>query len=62
MRIELKKAIIDYVFENKDVWQLVNRTHEHFHDYIYDKQGQYLIGGEQVSKFIDMVVGLVKYE
>ena len=40
---ELKKAIIDFIFE-KEKFQLHNATIEKFRLYIYDSNGNYLIG------------------
>lgn len=50
--LELKKEIINWLFENKNEWQRVNACIEHFRPYIYKADGNYLIGGEEVSKFI----------
>lgn len=61
MRKELKKAIIDYMFENNNVFNLCNQTTTHFTDYIYNKNGDYLIGGEEVMDFIEKAVKLVTY-
>lgn len=49
---ELKKEIILWLFENENIWQRVNACVENFRDYIYDKNGNYLIGGENVADFI----------
>lgn len=48
----LKKTIILWIFENDKNWQLNNATTEQFRAYIYDADGNYLIGGEEVSEFI----------
>lgn len=53
MEKELKDAIIKKVQENRDNFQLVNFIVDSFKEYIYNKDGNYLIGGEKVSKFID---------
>ena len=60
MRNELKKAIIDYIFENYNVFQLNNQTTQHFRDYIYDRKGDYLIGGVEVMDFINNAIRLIK--
>lgn len=52
MHKELKRAIIDWLFENENAWQRVNSCTEEFREYIYNKDGNYLIGGEDVSRFI----------
>lgn len=50
--LELKKAIIDWLFNNKNEWQRINACTEYFRPYIYNADGNYLIGGEEVSEFI----------
>lgn len=52
METELKDAIIKKVQENKDEFQLVNFIIDSFREYIYNKDGNYLIGGEEVYQFI----------
>lgn len=49
---ELKKAIIDWLFDNACVFNRVSVCFDEFHDYIYNSAGNYLIGGETVSQFI----------
>lgn len=49
---ELKKAILDWLLDNENEWQRVNACHQKFRAYIYDGDGNYLIGGGIVSKFI----------
>ena len=50
--MELKKAIIDWLFDNKNAWQRKSACREYFRPYIYNADGNYLIGGEEVSAFI----------
>ena len=50
--MELKKAIIDWLFDNKNAWQRTSACREYFRPYIYNADGNYLIGGEEVSDFI----------
>lgn len=53
---ELKKAIIDWMFDNASAWQRLNACVDAFRAYIYDdRTGKYLIGGETVYKFIKTV-------
>ena len=52
MYMELKKAIIDWLIENKNKWQRVTACHEAFRQYIYNNEGNYIIGGKVVSDFI----------
>lgn len=49
---ELKKAIILWLLDNENKWQRTNECCKVFRAYIYDADGNYLIGGEIVSKFI----------
>ena len=49
---ELKSAILKWLLENENQWQRVNSCVETFREYIYDKSGNYLIGGETVAEFI----------
>lgn len=59
---ELKKAIIDWLFENKNQWQRVNACHEAFRQYIYTPEGKYCIMGEVVSDFISAADKLIYSE
>lgn len=59
MNKELKKAIIEFVFENEKDFQILNKTSNKFKPYIYDSSGAYLIGGEQVYNFIKDAVKLL---
>jgi hypothetical protein len=60
MRKELKKAIIDYIFEKKKEFQLTNSVTTKFRAYIYDGEGNYLIGGEEVYDFIIEAIKLIE--
>ena len=50
---ELKDAIIKAVQENKDEFQLTNWITGQFSEYVYNNDGEYLIGGEKVVQFIN---------
>lgn len=52
MHKELKKEIIKWLLENENKWQRLNSCKEEFRNYIYDDEGNFLIGGEDVSDFI----------
>lgn len=52
MNKELKKAIINWLIENENEWQRTNACTENFRNYIYDNNGNYIIGGETVSTFV----------
>lgn len=56
---QLKRAIVNYMFDNAAEFQLINTTTDKFRQYIYTEQGEYCFGGEQVSKFIGDVGRLV---
>lgn len=49
---ELKQAIINWLFENEKVFNRVNCCMDAFRAYIYDANGNYLIGGKEVAEFI----------
>ena len=49
---ELKKAIIEWLLENENEFQRVSACIDNFRAYIYNADGNYLIGGERVAKFI----------
>lgn len=52
---ELKKQIIEWIFDNASAWQRLNSCVDAFRAYIYDGAGNHLIGGETVYKFIKTV-------
>lgn len=58
MNKELKKVIINYIFDNEKQFNLTNATIEKFRPYIYDSTGNYLIGGADVSQFIEHSIKL----
>ena len=47
MKTELKKAIIDCIFDNVNEFQLTNFVVDKCRPYIYDDKGMYLIGGQE---------------
>lgn len=49
---DLKQAIFNWLLENENQWQRVNACVKAFRAYIYDENGNYLIGGQVISKFI----------
>jgi len=59
MKTELKKVIIDFIFENRTDFQLHNLTTKTFREYIYNSEGNYLIGGEDVAGFIKDAIFLI---
>ena len=52
MNKELKKEILNWLLENENQWQRIIACIEVFRAYIYNSDGNYLIGGEVVSDFI----------
>lgn len=50
---ELKKVILLWLLEHENEWQRVNACMETYKEYIYDTNGNYLIGGEAVRDFIE---------
>ena len=59
MNKELKKEIIKWLLENENKWQRLNACTKQFRNYIYDNEGNYLIGGEDVSNFIEEADDLI---
>jgi hypothetical protein len=55
MHIELKKAIVNFMFDNLKKFQLTSATRQKFRQYIYTPEGAHCIGGEEVSEFISSV-------
>lgn len=49
---ELKAEILKWLLEHEKEWQRVNACTEAFRPYIYNADGNYLIGGQAVSEFI----------
>ena len=59
MRTELKKAIIDFIFEKEKDFQIHNAVTQKFRPYIYDPDGNFLIGGDEVYEFIKDAIKLI---
>lgn len=59
MKKELKQAIINFIFDNEKDFQLVNNTVAKFKNYVYDSEGEYLIGGEDIRDFIHQAIKLL---
>jgi hypothetical protein len=55
MNLELKKAIFSFMCENQNEFGLVNFTIDEFRAYIYNSEGNYLIGGQTVYEFISTI-------
>lgn len=57
---ELKKAITEYFLENMStpnsiVFNRLNNAIDNFREYIYNSEGNYLIGGKEVAEFIEQL-------
>lgn len=59
MNKELKKVIMQFIFDNDKEFSITNATIAKFRPYIYDGDGNYLIGGEEVSEFISNAIKLI---
>jgi len=59
MQTELKQAVIQFIFDNLNEYQLVNAAIANFRPYIYDSAGAYLIGGKEVAAFISNAAKLI---
>lgn len=53
MHKELKRAIINWLLDNENEWQRVLTCSKEFRPYIYNADGNYLIGGKEVMEFIE---------
>jgi hypothetical protein len=59
MNLELKKAIVNYIFDNSNEFQIINSVKNKFRLYIYDDKGEYLIGGKHIAEFIEDTIELL---
>lgn len=59
MNKDLKEVIILHIFANLKEFNLNNAVIEKFRYYIYDPEGAYLIGGKEVSEFINNAIKLI---
>lgn len=60
MNTKLKRAIITWVLDNLDEFQIHNAAVRQFTPYIFDSHGRYLIGGEDVLEFITRSIDLIQ--
>ena len=49
---ELKAEILKWLLKHENEWQRVNACREAFRQYIFNVEGNYIIGGQTVSEFI----------
>ena len=59
---ELKKQIITWLFEHQHTWQRINSCVKEFSPYIYNKDGEFLIGGKDTYNFIKQADELIYSE
>ena len=59
---ELKQQIIQWLFDNENMWQRRNSCIKEFEPYIYKKDGNFLIGGKDVVLFIEKAEKLIYSE
>lgn len=62
MNKELKRAIVNFILDNDKEFQIKNYVVGKFRPYIYDQDGDYLIGGEEVLNFIYNQIKLLRNE
>lgn len=60
MNTELKKEIVNFIFDNSNEFQIINYTVNEFKLYIYNNEGNFLIGGKEVSEFISEAIKLLR--
>lgn len=56
---ELKAEILNWLLEHENEFQRVSACHEAFRPYIYNAEGNYLVGGKNVSEFISAADKLI---
>lgn len=49
---ELKAEILKWLLEHENEWQRVNACRKAFRQYVFNADGNYIIGGQTVSEFI----------
>lgn len=59
---ELKVLIINWLLDHEHEWQRLTECKKAFRPYIYDTEGNYLIGGENVANFIEEADALLYYK
>jgi len=60
MNAELKRVIVNFIIDNEKEFQIHNTTVAKFRPYIYDTDGEHLIGGYEVYDFIDNAIKLLR--
>lgn len=57
--LDLKETILLWLLKNENTWNRINSCIDFFRNYIYDDKGNYLIGGKNVSIFIEKADKLI---
>lgn len=55
INIELKQAIINYIFENYNLFNRLNNTTHKFKNYIFDENWNYLIWWKDIIEWIEKI-------
>lgn len=56
---ELKQAIINYIFENYNLFDRLNYVKDKFKNYIYDENWNYLIWWKDILQWIQNIDKLI---
>ena len=56
---ELKQAIINYIFENYNLFDRLNYVKDKFKNYIYDENWNYLIWWKDILEWIQNIDKLI---
>lgn len=59
INIELKKAICEWICDNISEFQIYTACTKKFRNYIFDDEGNYLIGGEAIADFCNNAIDLI---
>lgn len=55
INLQLKQAIINYIFENYNLFNRLNNTIHNFKNYIYNENWNYLIGWKEIIEWIEKI-------
>lgn len=56
---ELKKQILEWLLEHENTFNRTNACREEFRQYIFNADGNFIIGGDVVSDFITRADALI---
>lgn len=57
--MEFKQRVVEWICKHANEFQLVNACVEEFRGYIYDSNGNFLLGGDGVLDFIKQACRLM---